>query len=123
VAAILLLGVLSTALTLGLGLDRTDVLTTGVVVVDAAFFALTGLALPLLRRRTAPEHRGPRWIAAAAIAFAVLELMAIAGSVMAKDVRVVALTGIAWIGAAAITWVLFFRRGRAQSARSETESA
>src|SRR4030095_12697520 len=31
--AILLLGVLTTALTLGLGLDRTDVLTTGVVVV------------------------------------------------------------------------------------------
>ena len=72
VAAIVLLGVLSTALTLGLGLDRTDVLTTGVVVVDAAFFALTGLALPLLRRRD-PTGGGPRWIDAAAVAFATLD--------------------------------------------------
>jgi APA family basic amino acid/polyamine antiporter len=114
-AAILLLGVVSTALLLGLGLDRTDVLTTGVVVVDAAFFALTGLALPLLRRSVPPETRGPRWIDAAAVAFAILELLAIAGSVMQKDVRVVALTGIAWIGAAALTWALFFRSRRTAS--------
>lgn len=110
VAAILLLGVLSSALTLGLGLDRTDVLTTGVVVVDAAFFALTGLALPLLRRHAAPHERGFQWIDAAAIAFAALEILAIAGSVLEKDVRVVALTGLAWIGVAVITWLVFFRR-------------
>ena len=108
--AIVLLGVLSTALTLGLGLDRTDVLTTGVVVVDASFFALTGLALPLLRSRTPIEDRGPRWIDGAAVAFAVLELLAIAGSVLEKDARIVALSGLAWIGAAAITWAVFFRK-------------
>jgi APA family basic amino acid/polyamine antiporter len=107
--AILLLGALSTALTLGLGLDRTDVLTTGVVVVDAAFFALTGLALPLLSRRAPPEARSPGWLGVVAIAFAVLELLAIAGSVLQKDMRLVALSGIAWIGAAALTWALFFR--------------
>jgi len=112
VAAILLLGVLSTALTLGLGLDGTDMLTTGVVVVDAAFFALTGLALPVLRRRLPAQDRGPKWIDGAAIAFAVLELLAITGSVLQKDVRIVALTGLAWIGAGAITWALFFRRPR-----------
>jgi APA family basic amino acid/polyamine antiporter len=110
VAAILLLGALSSALTLGLGLDRTDLLTTGVVVVDASFFALTGLALPLLRRRLPAPDRWPRWIDGAAIAFATLELLAITGSVLTKDVRVVALTGLAWIGAAAMTWALFFRR-------------
>lgn len=110
VPAILMLGALSTALLLGLGLDRTDVLTTGVVVVDAAFFALTGLALPLLRRRDAVGERFPRWIDVAAIAFAVLELLAIAGSLLAKDMRLVALTGLAWIAAAAVTWALFFRR-------------
>lgn len=109
--AILLLGVLATALTLGLGLEGTDLLTTGVVVVDAAFFALTGLALPLLRRRE-PAAAGPRWIAGAAIAFAALELLAIAGSVMTKDVRVVALTGLGWIAAAAVTWRLLVRRPR-----------
>jgi APA family basic amino acid/polyamine antiporter len=109
-AAILLLGVLSTALLLGLGLERTDLLTTGVVVVDSVFFALTGLALPILRRRLPPAERGPRWVVGAAIAFATLELLAIAGSVLARDVRLVALTGLAWIGAAAITWAVFFRR-------------
>jgi APA family basic amino acid/polyamine antiporter len=105
-AAILLLGVLASALTLGLGLDRTDLLTTGVVVVDATFFALTGL----LRRRTPPGERGPRWLDGAAIAFAILELLAVAGSVLEKDARVVALTGLAWIGAAALTWLVFFRK-------------
>jgi APA family basic amino acid/polyamine antiporter len=109
-AAILLLGVLSSALTLGLGLQRTDLLTTGVVVVDASFFALTGLALPILRRATPAADRGPAWITVAAVAFAVLQLLAIAGSVLARDVRLVALTGLGWIGAAAITWVIFFRR-------------
>lgn len=107
--AILLLGVLAIALTLGLGLEGTDVLTTGVVVVDAAFFALTGLALPLLRRR-AGRPPGFRWIDAVAVTFALLELLAIAGSVLTKDVRIVALTGLAWIGAAAVTWWVWFRR-------------
>ena len=116
--AILLLGALSTALMLGLGLDRTDLLTTGVVVVDAAFFALTGLALPVLRRRLRVEDQGPGWVAAAAVGFAVLELLAIAGSVVTKDVRLVALTGLAWIGAAAVTWMLFFRSSAARDSTS-----
>ena len=110
--AILLLAGIATALLLGLGLDRTDLLTTGVVVIDATFFALTGLALPLLRRRLPQAERGPGWVAWAALAFAGLELLAIAGSVMAKDVRLVALTGLAWIGVAGLTWLLFFRQRR-----------
>ena len=117
VPAIALLGVLATALILGLGLERTDLLTTGVVVVDAAFFALTGLAVPLLRRRSAGEGRSPGWVAAVAIVFASLELLAIAGSVLHRDMRLVALTGIAWIAAAALTWVLFFRHPRPSAGR------
>jgi basic amino acid/polyamine antiporter, APA family len=109
-AAIVLLGALSTVLTLGLGLARTDLLTTGVVVVDATFFALTGLALPILRRRDPTSRRGSAWIAGVALAFASLELLAIAGSLLQKDVRIVALTGLGWIGAAALTWALFFAR-------------
>src|SRR5262245_38964926 len=112
VTAILLLGLLSSGLTLGLGLERTDLLTTGVVVVDAAFFALTGLALPILRRRDPASARGPAWIAGAAVLFAGLELLAILGSVLEKNARIVALTGLGWIGIAAITWALFFRRAR-----------
>jgi basic amino acid/polyamine antiporter, APA family len=111
-AAIVLLGVLSSALTIGLGLERTDLLTTGVVVVDAAFFALTGLALLVLRRRTPIADRGPAWVAVAAVGFAVLELLAIAGSLLEKDVRVVALTGLGWIGAAGVTWAIWFRTKR-----------
>ena len=41
---------------------------------------------------------------------ALLALLAVAGSVMQKDVRLVALTGLGWIGAAALTWALFFAR-------------
>jgi APA family basic amino acid/polyamine antiporter len=116
VAAIVLLGVLSSGLMLGVGFERTNLLTTGVVVVDAAFFALTGLALPILRRRAPAADHGPAWIALAAVAFAALELLAIAGSVLEQNARVVALTGLAWIGAAGITWALFFRRARAPDA-------
>jgi APA family basic amino acid/polyamine antiporter len=115
-AAILLLGVLATTLTLGLGLARTDLLTTGIVVIDTAFFALTGLALPILLRREG--GRGLAWRSAIALAFVALELLAIAGSVLQKDVRIVALTGLGWIGAAALTWRLFFaRRGDAAFAQ------
>jgi basic amino acid/polyamine antiporter, APA family len=106
--AIVLLGVIATALTLGLGLARTDLLTTGVVVVDAVFFALTGLALPILARRE--TGRGGGWRTMVALAFAVLELLAVVGSVLQKDVRLVALTGLGWIAAAAITWLVFFAR-------------
>src|SRR6185503_957796 len=83
VAAIVLLGALATGLLLGLGLDRTDVLTTGVVVVDAVFFVLTGFALPVLRRRVAAAERGPGWIDGAAVAFSTLQLLAIVGSIFA----------------------------------------
>ncbi len=112
VAAILLLGLLATALMLGLGLNRTDLLTTGVVVVDAVFFALTGLALPVLRRRTAADRLGAGWVSWAAIGFAALELMAIAGSLLQRDVRWVALSGLAWIAVAALVWFFWFRRSR-----------
>jgi hypothetical protein len=72
------------------------------------FFALTGLALPLLDRKA--SERSPRWVIAAAIVFAALELLAIAGSLATRDVRPVAITGIAWIGVAAVTWFLWFRK-------------
>jgi APA family basic amino acid/polyamine antiporter len=110
IAAILLLAAFSTVLTVGLGLERTDALTAGVVVVDATFFALTGLALPVLRHRAGLHARGPGWVDGVAIAFAALELLAIAGSLLQHNVRAVAWSGIGWIAAAAITWALFFRR-------------
>ncbi|HEV2104882.1 MAG TPA: amino acid permease [Candidatus Eisenbacteria bacterium] len=112
-AAILLLAGLGTALALGLGPARTDALTAGVVVVDATFFALTGLALPVLRRRAG---RRAGWRDAAAVVFAALELLAIAGSLLERDVRPVALSAIGWMGAAGITWAVWFRRRGAPAA-------
>ena len=109
-AAILLLGALATILTVGLGLARTDLLTTGVVVVDGVFFALTGLALPVLRRQSPAPDRGPAWIVWVALVFTALELLAIAGSVLLRDVRIVALTGLGWIAAGFVMWLLFFAR-------------
>jgi APA family basic amino acid/polyamine antiporter len=107
-AAIGLLGGLATVLTLGLGLARTDQLTTGVVVVDGVFFALTGLALPVLQRREPAAQRGRSWIAWVAVVFSSLELLAIAGSLLQQDVRIVALTGLGWIAAGFLMWRLFF---------------
>jgi basic amino acid/polyamine antiporter, APA family len=109
-AAILLLGALATILMLGLGPARTGLLTTGVVVVDAVFFALTGLALPVLRRRGPVADRGPSWIAWVALVFTLLELLAVAGSLLQQDVRIVALTGLGWIAAGFVMWTLFFAR-------------
>lgn len=115
VAAIVLLAAFGTALLLGLGLERTDQLTTGVAVVDGVFFALTGLALPLLRRRTGAHARGPGWIDGAAVAFAILELCAIVGSLLQRNVRLLAWSGLGWIGAAALTWAIWFRSSAAPS--------
>jgi APA family basic amino acid/polyamine antiporter len=109
VPAILLLAGLALALVVGLGLDRTDLLITGVVVVDGVFFVLTGLALPVLRRRAAASERGPAWIVGAAILFSVLQVLAITASVLYEGARIVALTGLAWIAAGALIWALFFR--------------
>ena len=114
--AIVLLGVLASALTLGLGLARTDLLTTGVVVVDAVFFALTGFALPLLRRRDAEAARSPAWIAWVAVVFSALELLAIAGSLLQQNVRAVAFSGLGWIAAGAVIWAIFFARRRRAAA-------
>jgi APA family basic amino acid/polyamine antiporter len=110
VAAIVLLGAISTALTLGLGLSRTDQLTTGVVVIDATFFALTALALPILRRREGGSGGAGSWTTPVAVAFAALELLAIVGSVLQKDVRLVAITALGWVAAAAVLWRLRFAR-------------
>jgi hypothetical protein len=91
--------------------------------VDATFFALTGFALPVLRRATPPEERGPAWIAVAAIVFSVLQMLAITGSLFARDVRVVALTGLAWIGVAALVWAIFFRTVGGPGGRSDPSQA
>ena len=42
-------------------------------------------------------------------------------AVFAKDVRIVALTGLGWIAAAAIFWLAFFRSAPAGALRATTD--
>jgi hypothetical protein len=42
--------------------------------------------------------------------FTLLELLAVAGSLLQQDVRIVALTGLGWIAAGFVMWTLFFAR-------------
>ncbi|MSP54178.1 MAG: amino acid permease [Myxococcales bacterium] len=101
VLAILLLTVLSGALLVVAGPAGVDPLTAWVVVVDAAFFALTGLALVKLGGSGVP--------AVIPIAFAALELGAIYGAVADPSVRGAAAVGLGWIVVAAALYLLFFR--------------
>lgn len=103
VPAILLLAVLSLAV-LAVGADRVGALTAWVVAVDALFFALTGLALVRLRRR-AGERPAASW--AVPVAFALLELGAVAGALWDPSVRGSALVGLAWIAGAAVAYRWF----------------
>lgn len=94
VEALLLLGGLSVAV-LALGTDTVGGLTAWVVVLDALFFSLTGLALLRLGRRR------PFWIFAAG-GFALLELGCVVSSVYDPAVRSSAAAGGLWLVAAAI---------------------
>lgn len=109
VLAILLLTVLSGALLVVAGPSGVDPLTAWVVVVDAAFFALTGLALVKLGGSGVP--------AVIPIAFAALELGAIYGAVADPSVRGSAAVGLGWIVAAAALYLVFFRRRGSSATR------
>lgn len=116
VAAIVLLTVLALVLLLAAGADGVDKLLTGAVFIDSVFFALTGLALVLLRRREGSAIGGGVFRTPAfpiePLLFFVGELGALAGAFVSKDVRSAAWIGVAWIAGAAGLYVLRFRRGR-----------
>lgn len=113
VAAILLLAVLASAFLAVAGLGGVGALTAWVVVVDALFFALTGLALPRLAGATTAVGRG--WLVVAVL-FAALELGAVWGALNAPSVRGAALVGLGWIGAAGALYLARFRRRPATTA-------
>lgn len=106
VPAITLLAALSIGVLLTVGADRIGALTAWVVVVDALFFALTGLALPRLWAR---GREAVRWAWIAPVLFALLELGAVVGAVADPGVRASAAVGFAWIGVSAL---LYFAVGR-----------
>ncbi len=101
--AILLLAGLSLVVLFVAGIGD---LTNWVVVVDALFFALTGLALVRFQLRDGTLGM----VSVAAVGFAFLELAAVYGAVIDPKVQAAAFAGFAWVGVAALIWAVRFRR-------------
>lgn len=125
VAAIALIGGMALVLLLISGSEAVKLLTTGAVYIDAVFFALTGVALFVLRRKhkadqraaggTAPpsgEMRTPGFPMIPAL-FVVGEVGVVVGAHLDPDVLKATLFGTAWIAVAAVLYFIRFRRGAA----------
>lgn len=136
-AAILLIGIISLAL-LGVMLIRAgaiDPILNGVVFIDGVFFAMTGAALLILRRKErrppdpaspatanpagtegppaapAPHDRGFRvpWYPLVPLLFVLGELGVVVGSYLDPSVRDSASVGVLWILSAAAVYAIWFR--------------
>ena len=108
--AILLLGAVALLLLLSAGEKGVDRLLTGVVFVDGVFFALTGAALLVLRRRAASA---PRWSFAYPIApllFVLGEVGLLCGAYWSPDARAATHIGMLWIAGAALVYLVFLRK-------------
>lgn len=111
-ASIALLGALALVLLFAAGRDAIDRLTTGVVLVDALFFALTGLAVfALYRRRLRSDATWLRmgWPIAPAL-FVLGEFGLIIGAYRDHATRGAAYIGVIWVIAAALLYLLVFRK-------------
>jgi basic amino acid/polyamine antiporter, APA family len=100
------------------GEDGLDRLLTGVVMIDAVFFGLTGLASVVLLRRHPRATRPIRMpgFPVIPIMFVLAEVGLIVGAWMDPRVRGAAVLGVAWIAAAALLYALRFRRRRPDAA-------
>lgn len=113
IPAIVLLSLTAILLLLAAGADGVDRLLTGVVLVDAIFFALTGLgSLVLIRRYPHRERpvRMPGFPVVPAL-FGLAEIGVIIGAWLDPNVRGAAVIGIAWMSAALVIYLVRFRRG------------
>jgi APA family basic amino acid/polyamine antiporter len=112
VASIALLAGLATTLVLTAGKSGIDRLLTGVVLVDAVFFALTGAALLVLRHRRPDMERAVRVPLYPVVPglFVLFEIAIIYGAFRIEATRSAAWIGLAWIVAAIGGYLLLFRR-------------
>jgi len=88
-----------------------DQLLNGTMFIDVTFFALTGIALIVLRR-TRPDAARPVRVPGYPIVpllFVLGELGALVGSMLNPEVRGAAIIGAIWIAAAALVYGLWFR--------------
>jgi APA family basic amino acid/polyamine antiporter len=116
-AALVLVGGLAILLVVAAGRNAIDRLLTGVVIVDAVFFALTGAALIVLRRRRPDADRPVRTPLYPLVPglFVALEVLAVYGAFQIEVSRSAAWIGLCWIAGAVVLYVLRFRH-RAASA-------
>jgi basic amino acid/polyamine antiporter, APA family len=99
VPAILLIAGMALLLLTAAGEDVINRILAGVVVVDSVFFALTGAALPVLRRK----------LSLVPVLFVAGESCVITGALLDPQMRTAALVGAVWIAAGAACYAIFFR--------------
>ncbi len=111
--AIALITTIALGLLFAAGKGGIDRLLTGVVLVDAVFFALTGAAVIVLRRRRRDADRPVRvpGYPVVPVVFVLLEVAIIFGAFQIDANRSAAWIGLCWIAAAVVCYLLFFRRG------------
>jgi APA family basic amino acid/polyamine antiporter len=110
-AALALVGGIAAALVLIAGKNAIDRLLTGVVIVDAVFFALTGAAVIVLRRRRRDADRPvrvPLYPVVPAI-FVALEIAVVFGAFQIEATRTAAWIGLFTIAFSVVLFVLRFR--------------
>jgi APA family basic amino acid/polyamine antiporter len=112
--AILLISVTGLVLLFSAGKDGLDALLTGVIFIDGTFFALTGVALLVLRARGGgePGFRTPLY-PVVPLVFVIGALGAVAGSLLKPEVRSAALIGLAWMVLGTVLYFAAFRRRHA----------
>ncbi len=114
IVAIALLVALALALLLFAGEQGIDRLLTGVVMIDAAFFALTGLASIVIARRHPRSERPiriPGW-PFVPIAFTIAEIGVGVGAFLDPGVRSASYIGVAWMAAGFAIYFVRFRKPR-----------
>jgi APA family basic amino acid/polyamine antiporter len=111
VAAIALLGGTALLLLLAAGPGGIDRLLNGVVLIDGIFFALTGAALLVLRRKHPDVDRPVRvpGYPLVPLIFVLGEVGVVAGAYLSPDVRGSVWIGLGWITAAGLLYAVRFR--------------
>ncbi|MCH8316195.1 MAG: amino acid permease [Planctomycetes bacterium] len=116
--AIVLLGFMALVLLFAAaaGGNIVEKLTTGVVFFDSVFFALTGLALIVLRKRRPRAERPVRvpGYPVVPLLFVLGELCIFAGALFYSEHRITVLIGIGWILGATLLYFLCFYGPRRQ---------
>ena len=114
-AAIFMLGTLGLIILCIAGTpDRIDTLLNGVVLVDAVFFFITGLAIFRLRQKSKrnqidkPTFLVPLY-PLIPILFVIGEVLVLTGAFMIEKYRSGAWIGLIWIVAALVCYAIFFR--------------